>query len=185
MMSSRYARVIAGLLLSLLMFVGSVVIVGCSDGGDATDTTAAPGGATGGTLTPLATTTTLSVSMDGLSSFKSKDPFVPQAQVTTTTAPPTTTPTTAAPTTTAPPTTSTTVVETHELQVTAFWPDETISISLDDFNFSKLPEGVVLDGDWGAIEVTTINNVVAPYTVTFTRNGSVVFTLELNETQTW
>lgn len=168
----------------LTICLGATVIVvlammcsACSSGGGDTDTTAPAVASAGGSS--IGTTTTRSI--DGLSSFKSKDPFELQALATTTSSTPTTVATTVPTTTptTVPSTTSTTVV--HSLQLVGLPGDGTLDIILDGLNLSNLTEGAVLNGDWGSIVVF----LVEPTQVTFRRDGSVDYVLIVDAFATW
>jgi hypothetical protein len=170
--------------LLIVVLVGALVtallmVVGCFGGEDegsgSTDTT----GSGGPVDTVSEETTTLVAVVDPLSSFKSKDPFIPQAQVTTTTAAPTTTgftTTTAGVTTTLP----------HTLRVTAFPGGGTVSFTIDSVTFTGItPSTGLFIGGWGTIQLMSVNDTVAPYSAAFKRASSIDFTLYLNQSRTW
>lgn len=160
----------------------TLIAVGCFGGGDEPDeatTTVVAGDGSGGTGVTGDTTTVASI--DPLSSFKSKDPFIPQAIATTTLAPPTTAttvfvPTTQAVTTTAP----------HRLTVTAFPGGGYVAFTIDSDIFTSFEAGpALLSGAWGTIQILSVDDGAAPFSATFRRNGTVDFTLELGESRIW
>jgi hypothetical protein len=176
MKGSRELRRVAVVLLAISAAVVPVVAVACSGGGGDVPATlsTAPAGGVGATLAPVVTETTLVASGDALSSFQSKDPFILQAQLTTTTA---------APTTTARPTTTTSIRTTatapHRLQVTSLAP--TFSFTLDGLTFSNQVVGSILSGGWGTLRVTQLTATAA----TFSRNEASFYELKLNDYVTW
>lgn len=176
---------------SLLVFVilaGAVVFtlvaVGCfgggDDAGDATATTSA-GGASA--TTTVVESTTAVASMDPLSSFKSKDPFIPQAQLTTTTAPPTTA-------TTIFVTTSQVVTTTQpfKLTVSAFPGGGYVAFTIgndvktDTFTSFQAGPALLISEDWGTIRILSVDDAVAgSEKATFVHNGVTEFKLGLGE----
>ncbi len=171
-------------LLLLAAVTVSVVALGCFGGGDEDNagngTTVSGGGTDGGQ-----TSTSLVASVDPLSSFKSKDPFIPQAQLTSTTARIVVTTVSRVTTTTV----RTTTTAPHRLTVSAFPGDGTVSFSLDGLSLTGFGAGAALfTGGWGSIQILSINDTVQPFTATFRRNNSIDFTLRLTSpynTQTW
>jgi hypothetical protein len=171
------SRIVALLLVAVVTV--ALVAIGCFGGGGDSSTTTLGGvettvvGADGGT--------TLVATVDQLSSFKSKDPFIPQAQLTTTTATtlgPVKTTTTRATTTTR----STTTTVVHQIKVTAFPGGGTVSFTLDGVILTGFGAGPALfTGGWGTIQITGVNDTLAPYTATFKRNGSTDITLLVNQ----
>jgi hypothetical protein len=171
---------LATLLLATAVIV-ALLAIGCFGGGEqgtgATGTT----GLSDAPVDSVASSSTVVAMLDPLSSFKSKDPFIPQAQVTTTSAPPVTT----IRTTTTRATTVTTVP--HKLQVTALPAGgATVSFTLDGNNLTGFGAGPALfTGPWGSIQIVSINGTTAPFTATFRRNGSISFTLQSGQSKTW
>jgi len=75
----------------------------------------------------------------------------------------------------------------HTLTLTAINPSPTrcnFTIDTSDV-YVGCQVGFVTTVAAGRIEVTEINNVTAPYTVTFLRDDSFTFILEVGQTQTW
>lgn len=174
-------------LCAVLVF--AVLAVGCFGGDEGDSTTTSTPGDSAGTLVTAVVGTTIVADVNALSSFNSKDPFIPQAQATTTTAAPvtsaapttsSTTTTTAAPTTTS---STTTTTEAMVLLVLGITDDDTVSFQLAGITFY----GVMVDshyaGPWGSILVDEIDYDVAEpanSTVTFVLNSDEV-TLEIGE----
>lgn len=177
-----------------------VMAVGCFGGGDA-DSGSQGGtlpdtGSNGGTVAEVTTTTLVAV-IDPLSSFKSKDPFIPQAQVTTTAAPPSTLPPTTAPPTTLPPTTAppTTAAPTTTiapgLKVLGFNIGNTaVTFSVNGYTIvhrGGVDDDNVYVGTWGKLKVLEVNfdDPTAPW-ATFLRDDKYKYEeLGLGETRTW
>jgi hypothetical protein len=181
-------RDLRSMLVALLLVAAvtvAVVAIGCFGGGGDTTLTTAPGGAatgSGGTVSATGTTTG-GGSVDPLSSFKSKNPFLAQAQATTTIARVTTvsvstTNTTARVTTTTAP---------HRLTVTAFPGSGLVTFTLDGTTLSGFGAGpAVFSGTWGSIQIIAVNDTLAPFTATFRRIGFTPdIILPLNGYRTW
>jgi hypothetical protein len=183
MKPSRDMRSMIVALLLVAVVAVALVAIGCFGAGSDSSVTTIMGG--DGTVGNAGSGTTLVASVDPLSSFKSKDPFIPQAQLTSTTGTTLssgTTATTRATTTTR----STTTTVWHRLLVTAFPPDGTVSFTLDGLTLTGFgPSAALFTGSWGSIQIVSVNSSVAPYTASFKRNGIYDFTLELNKTQYW
>ena len=163
--------------------VAVLMTVGCFGGDDDADSTdATSGDGVDVSVTMPEETTTVAV-IDPLSSFSSKDPFIPQAQATTTvTQAPVTTVITTTSTTEAP--TTTTVV--HRLRVTAFPGGGAASFSIDDVTFTGItPSSGLFIGPWGTVQLVSVNDTTAPFSAAFQRANSIDFTLYLNQTKTW
>lgn len=173
-------------MLVVVMLVGAlaftVVAVGCFGGDDdAGDVSGTITTATGIGATSTSDTTTVVAGFDPLSSFKSKDPFIPQAQATTTLAPPSTTPTTLPPTTI-----GVTTTAPHKLTVTAFPGGGFVAFTINNDSFTSFEAGpALLAGAWGTIQILSVDDGGAPFSATFRRNGTVDFTLELGESKIW
>jgi hypothetical protein len=203
----KATRVLKSMIVVLLLSAAAIVAlvgIGCFGGGDESGTTtvsAAPQPGNGsGTLSPTDTTDSGGAQTDGLSTFNSKDPFIPQAQPATTRATTTpttrattstraTTPTTRATTTTRSTTTTTrsttTTTAPHQLKVTAFYSGPAITFTLDGISLSHLTVGSLVTGGWGSLEVMAIDVVSLTNTVTFRRDGSIDFMMQLNDTVQW
>ncbi len=175
MKASLVVVLLAAVIVVLLMVVGC--FGGGDDGSGGSETTNASDGGSG--VTVAEETTTVVAVVDSLSSFKSKDPFIPQAQLTTTTASPTTTgftTTTLGVTTTLP----------HTLRVTAFPGGGTVSFTIDNVTFTGItPSTGLFIGGWGTVQLTSLNDTSAPYSASFKRANSIDFTLYLNQSRTW
>jgi len=177
--SDRRAAWIVALLSAVVVVI--LMAVGCFGGGDESSTgaegTVPDSGASVSSV--VEETTTVVAVIDPLSSFKSKDPFIPQAQVTTTTAAPTTTAyttTTLAVTTTIP----------HRLRVTAFPGSGNVSFSIDNVTFTGIaPSDGLFIGPWGTVQLVSVNDTTPPFSAAFKRANSIDFTLYLNQTKTW
>jgi hypothetical protein len=176
------------MLVSLLLVAAvtvALLAIGCfGGGGDNSGTGATIGTSSGGgaTTAGAASTTTATGSADSLSSFKSKNPFLAQAQATTTivvtTVVKVTTTTTAHVTTTTAP---------HRLTVTAFPGGALVTFTLDGTTLSGFGAGTaVFQGAWGSIQIIAVNDTIAPYTATFRRIGYTPdIVLPLNGYRTW
>jgi hypothetical protein len=187
MKGSRDLRSIVVVLLLVAAVTVAVVALGCFGGGQNNPGTTQVTGGNGGAVGNGDGSTTMVAATNQLSSFKSKDPFIPQAQATTTIAPASTTirSTTSSSTPTTRVTTSTTAP--HRLQVTAIPASgDTVSFTLDGYNLTGFGAGPALfNGPWGSIQIVSINDTVAPYTASFRLNGSIDFTLRSGQSRTW
>lgn len=187
-MKNSIARLIIGVLLLIGWVALAVGMIACSGGGDGPTTTTVAGADTGvttGTLVPSGTTTSEGMSIDPLSSFQSKDPFIQQAQVTTTTAAPVTT---VALVTTTTVRLTTTTTAPHRLQVTDIpLAGGVVSFTLDSASYTGFPAGPALFiGPWGSIQIISVNDSSEPYTATFRRTGySPDIVLAINAYRTW
>jgi hypothetical protein len=170
---------ISGLVLVLLALALAALVAACASGGDDTTVT---------TFTLLTTETALSSSSladatgvmsaaDALSTFKSKDPFIQQAQATTTTnttIPVVNTTSTVFNTsstyynttsgsntsTTAHATTTTTVAHLHALKILSISTVSgaaVVSFKVDSTNYTNRHVGDVVSTTWGQIEVVQIS----------------------------
>jgi hypothetical protein len=161
------------MLVALLLVAAvtvALVAIGCFGGGDDTAPTTAPGGAVTGNVTTVGATTTTpgAASVDPLSSFKSKNPFLAQAQATTTIA----RATTSSVSTTNSTARVTTTTAPHRLTVTAFPGSGLVTFTLDGTTLSGFGAGpAVFSGTWGSIQIIAVNDTVAPFTATFRRIG--------------
>ncbi len=186
MKSRRDTKFIVAILLGAALVVG-LVAGGCFGGGDEPEdvTTSASDGAAATATTSVDEGTTLVADANSLSSFKSKDPFIQQAQLVTTTAPPTT----VAPVTTASTNTTIRVTTTapHRLTVTSFPGGGIVSFTIDSDTFTGFGAGPALfkSNTWGTIQILEVNDGIGTPNAKFRLNGSIDFTLQLGGSRTW
>jgi hypothetical protein len=173
--TSKGRSLAALLLVTLLVAVG---LTGCGGDDQATTELSSPtAGAQVEVLPVAATTTTAPLSYDALSTFESKDPFVPKVvEVTqssssattvpgspTTTAAPTTTTTVGTTPTTAPqqPTTTTTLAPPlHSLKVMSietYSGQPVVTFKVDGVTYQSKREGDIVATSWGQIKVIDVD----------------------------
>jgi len=187
MKSSRNTRgIVVAILLGAALTVG-LIAVGCFGGGDEPEdvSTTAAGGVSATATTSVDESTTLLADADSLSTFNSKDPFIPQAQLVTTTLPPTT----LAPSTTASTNTTIRVTTTlaHRLTVTDFPGGGIVTFTVDRDKFTGFGAGPALftSATWGTIQILEVNDAAATRTARFKLNGATEFTLQEDQFKTW
>ena len=185
MKTNRDFRSMMVVLLLVMAVTVALVAMGCFGGGAGTLPTSGSisgGTASGGTSASVGISTTVSTSTDPLSSFKSKNPFLAQAQATTTIVATTvvkvTTTTTAHVTTTTAP---------HRLTVIGFPGGALVTFTLDGTTLTGFGAGpAVFQGSWGSIQIIAVNDTILPYTATFRRVGYTPdLVLPLNGYRTW
>jgi hypothetical protein len=189
MKANRDFRSMLVTLLLVAAVVVAVVAIGCFGGGD--DTSGTGGTLSGATTGTAAGGTTVTASVDPLSSFRSKNPFLAQAQATTTIVATTvshaTTTVSHATTTRSTVKLTTTTTAPHRLTVTAFPGGGLVTFTLDGTTLSGFGVGTaVFQGSWGAIQIMSVDDSIAPFTATFRRIGySPDIVLPLNGYRTW